>query len=262
MAKVAVVGIGYVGKGMLKIFPEAVQFDEPQGLGSREEVNSCDLAIVCVPTPSLLNERCDTSIVEDVISWLETPLILIKSALEPGTANILKAKYGKRICVSPEYMGEGHYWTPPKYPDPQNPISHGFMILGGNPEDCKEIADIFVPIVGPATRIRLMPALEAELVKYFENTWGALKVTLANTLRDICDKAGANWHYVREGWIDDPRVEAMHTAVFPRKRGFGGKCFPKDTIGLVRYSQDLLGYNPIILEAMIQANKDFSNRDV
>ena len=105
-----------------------------------------------------------------------------------------------------------------------------------------------------------MPALEAEFVKYFENMWGATKVIFANTLRDICEKAGANWHLVREGWIDDPRVEPMHTAVFKDKRGFSGKCFPKDTTALIAYSKEVLGYDPLVLEAVIKANEDFSNR--
>ena len=260
MARVGIVGLGYVGSGMLKIFPDAVQFDEPRKIGARDTLNSCDLAIVCVPTPSLPNGRCDISIVEEVVSWIECPLILIKSAIEPGTVDRLTKKYGKRIAVSPEYMGEGKYWTPAKYPDPQNALTHGFLILGGESKTCEEIADIFVPRVGPSTRIRIMPALEAEFVKYFENMWGATKVIFANTLRDICEKAGANWHLVREGWIDDPRVEPMHTAVFKDKRGFSGKCFPKDTTALIAYSKEVLGYDPLVLEAVIKANEDFSNR--
>ncbi len=256
MTQVAIIGMGYVGKSVLKIFPDAYQFDEPRGIGSREEVNKCDLAIVCVPTQPNEDGSCNTAIVEEVVSWLETPLILIKSTVEPGTTATLSVLYEKRIVFSPEYVGEGKYWTPAKYPDPINPLMHGFMILGGNPKDCSEIADIFTPFVGPATRIRLMPSTEAELIKYFENTWGAFKVTMANEFREMCDVLGANWHMVREGWLDDSRVEPMHTAVFKKKPGFDGKCFPKDTSALYQLMKRC-NYEPKLLKAMLDKNNSY-----
>ena len=251
-------GMGYVGKGMLKIFPDAEQFDRIAlpGWSSKEKVNDCDLAIVCVPTPSNKDGSCDTSIVEEVVSWLETPLILVKSALAPGTASRIFEKYNKRIVVSPEFMGESKYWTPPKYPDPQNPISHGFMILGGPVELCSQIADIFTPVVGPATRFRFVSALDAEIIKYAENAWGMVKVMFANELRDFCEAIGANWHQVREGWLDDPRVEPMHTAVFAEKRGFGGKCYPKDTQAFV-IAAEKIDVDLSIIKAGIEANKRY-----
>jgi len=254
---IALVGYGYVGKSMERMFNEHPDYKVvpySRHIGTKEEVNKCDLAIVCVPTPKSADGSCDTSAVEEVISWIECPLILIKSAVEPGTTERLKAKYGKRIVTSPEYAGESKFWTPPRYPNPTNPISHGFFILGGDDQDCSDVADILIPVVGPATRIRFMTAQEAELVKYFENTWGATKVTLANEFRKICEAAGANWHRVREGWIDDPRVEPMHTAVFKNKRGFGGKCFPKDISALVFYARKK-GYEPIMISSMIESNE-------
>lgn len=256
--KVAVIGAkGYVGRGMMKIFPDAYQFD--LGLGSKGEVNeNCELAIVCVPTPSRENGSCDISIVEEVVSWLATPLILIKSAIEPGAAAYLSEKYNKKIVVSPEYMGEGKYWTPPKYPDPQNPITHGFVVLGGPFELCSRIADIFTPVLGPATRFRFVSAIDAETIKYAENAWGMIKVMFANQLRNFCEAAGANWHMVREGWLDDPRVEPMHTAVFANKRGFGGRCFPKDTKAFVHIAK-VLGVDLSIIQAGIEANKRYED---
>ena len=49
--KAAIVGLGYVGTAMNKLFTQAVVYDEPKGIGSREEVNECDIAFICVPTP-------------------------------------------------------------------------------------------------------------------------------------------------------------------------------------------------------------------
>jgi UDPglucose 6-dehydrogenase len=256
MKNIAIIGYGYVGQGYHKAFPEAVIYDEPKEIGHRNKVNECDLALVSVPTKMLEDGSCDTSIVEEVVSWLETPLILIKSTIPPGTTDRLKERTGKRICFSPEYIGEGKYWVPEwKYPNPTNPLSHGFVIIGGDKEDCSNILDFFIPVLGPSTHVRIISSIEAEIVKYAENSWGAVKVRFANMLRDVCDIYGANWYNVREGWLDDPRVEEMHTAVFKDKKGWSGKCWPKDVMAFIR-AIEKVGYNPKLLKLIWNLNID------
>jgi UDP-glucose 6-dehydrogenase len=150
-------------------------------------------------------------------------------------------------------MGESKYWTPPQFPDPVQPIGHGFMIIGGELEDCSAIADIFMPRLGPATRYRFMSSTEAELVKYFENSYFALKVTFANEIRRICEAMNVNYHVVREGWLDDPRVGPMHTAAFKQAPGYGGKCYPKDIAALASACRTI-GIDPVLLDAVIKVN--------
>lgn len=250
---IAIIGYGFVGKAYHNVFKDAYIFDEPLGIGTKDEVNKCHMAIVCVPTPSQEDGSCDTSIVESVVSWLETPLILIKSAVEPKTTDRLKETYKKRIVVSPEYVGESKYYIPERYLSKNDPTKHEFLILGGDDTDCEEVADIFAPIVGAVTRIRIMKAVEAEIIKYAENSFFATKVTFANHLRDICEASGASWHRVREGWIDDPRINPMHTAVFRDERGFGGKCYPKDTKALYQYAHTQ-GVECPLLKGVLVAN--------
>src|SRR5581483_6667946 len=131
MGKVAIIGYGHVGKSMHKIFPDAFIYDpfieeyqDTQRLINKE----CDLAIICVWTGSNKDGSCDTSIVESSVAWLKTPLILIKSTVEPGTTNRLKQEYKKRICFSPEYFGEFSYWTPTDW----SPEGWPYMVIGGN----------------------------------------------------------------------------------------------------------------------------------
>lgn len=256
MNKVAIVGYGVVGKAYHKVFPDAILYDPPLKIGSLDEVNKCELAIVCVPSPSRSDGSCDTSYVEEAIFQLETPLILIKSAVEPGTTDKLKEKYKKRIVVSPEYIGESKYYIPDRFLDPQNPLKHEFLILGGDDKDCVEVADIFTPMVGAVTRIRIMTAIEVEIIKYAENSFFAVKVSFANELRELCEVIGANWHRVREGWLDDPRIGAMHTAVFPREKGFGGKCYPKDTLAM-NYFAKKNGVDLYVIRGALNANKKY-----
>jgi UDP-glucose 6-dehydrogenase len=157
-------------------------------------------------------------------------LVLIKSTVPPGTTQRLGSAH--RVVFSPEYMGEGGYYVPPQFPDPHSSVSHGFMVLGGEAEDCSAVVDIFIRVMGPSTRFRLMRAHEAEAVKYLENAFLALKVVFSNEMRRFCEQIGANYHLVREGWLDDPRVGLSHSAAFASGRFFDGKCLPKDLAAL------------------------------
>lgn len=264
---VGIIGYGYVGRGVHKIFPDAWIYDVG---GDRGKINESDLAIVCVPTPPIgsaeqkINDDqseflgADISIVEKVVSWIEAPLILIKSTIPPGTTEYLKKKYNKRVCFSPEYMGEGGYYMPPQYPDPTNPVQHNFMIIGGDDKDCDDIYDVFIEKMGPAKTYYKCSATEAEIIKHMENCWIATKVIFCNEFKNICDAFDASYNTVREGWLLDPRIERMHTAVFKNKPGFGGKCLPKDLHSIVANSNKQ-GYDANFLKSVWRSNQGFRN---
>lgn len=216
---------------------------------ARAAVNKCDLALVCVPTnpqrvahgkpiEGVYDDRnthveLDMSIVEDVVSWLETPLILIKSALQPGTVDRLVGETGKKIAVSVEMVGEGKYFVPYwKYPDAEDPRKHNFLIVGGEDETARRCADFIWAKMSPDINLHLTTAIEAEITKLMENTWGALKVTFANTMYDICEDQGANYTRVLQAWGADGRTEKMHMRVVPGKRGWKSKCYDKDVPAL------------------------------
>ena len=257
--RIGIVGYGYVGKGMKKLFPNVTDiYDEPLGLGTKDQINQCDLAIICVPTPMKESseefKECDTSIVEEVISWIKTPLILIKSTIPPGTTKRLIDKYNKNICFSPEYMGESKYQiTDWKYMSATNPRTHDFVIIGGDDKTADKICNIFVEELGPEKTYYLCNSTEAEMVKYLENSFFALKVAYFNEVYDLCEKLGISYHKVREGWALDNRVSKMHTSVFVTKRKFGGKCYPKDCNALVSFA-DTQGIDLSILKAALRQN--------
>lgn len=268
---VAIIGYGWVGKAYHKMFPDAVIYDEPlrelvdsgkhifnfpfDEFATKEDVNRCDLALVCVPTNLQTNEykemvvghQLDMSIVQDVVSWLETPLILIKSALQPGTVDRLVKKTGKKIAVSVEMVGEGKYFVPYwKYPDAEDPTKHSFLIVGGEDETARRCADFIWTKMSPDINIHLTTAIEAEITKLMENTWGALKVTFANTMYDICEDLGANYTRVLQAWGADGRTEKMHMRVVPGKRGWKSKCYDKDCPALA--SLDKSGFLKRVVE--------------
>lgn len=256
--KAAIIGNGYLGQAYNQMFPEALIYDEPKeqyaGLHSLEAgrlaVNACDLAIIAVPTD--LNEQgeLDMSIVEDVISWVESDTILIKSALQPGTTDRLVKETGKNLAVSVEFIGEGKYWQPPhKYPHPQDPRQHQLLIVGGEEPARTKAAEYLWERMSPDIRIHLVTALEAEITKMAENTYGALKVTWSNVLRDICDKYGANFLQVHQAWTEDGRVDPMHTRSVGHNRGWNSKCWNKDAAAFAALSESEM------LKGMLEDNK-------
>lgn len=248
---VAIIGNGWVGQAYNKMFPEAVVYDEPkhflkengrvhkgqfdQQMG-RAAVNACDLALIAVPTDPIETKRgveLDMSIVEDVVSWIDTPLILIKSALQPGTTDRLVAETGKNIAVSVEMVGEGKYYVPNhKYPDAEDPTKHDFLIVGGEDETARRCADFLWRKMSPDINIHIVTAVEAEITKMMENTWGAQKVTFANVMYDICEDLGADYTKVLQAWGADGRTEKMHMRVLPNRRGWKSKCYDKDVPAL------------------------------
>lgn len=242
---VSLIGSGYLGTAYQNVFPESLVYDEPKHMfageatleAGRAAVNACDIAIVAVPTDLSETGELDMSIVEDVVSWLDTDTILIKSALQPGTTDRLVKETGKNIAVSVEFIGEGRYWQPPhKYPHPQDPRQHQLLIVGGEEPARSKAAEILWERMSPDIRIHLVTALEAEITKMAENTYGALKVTWANVLRDICESYGANFIQVHQAWSEDGRVDGMHTRSLAHNRGWNSKCYQKDVYAFAELS--------------------------
>jgi nucleotide sugar dehydrogenase len=253
--KIAIIGHGYVGKGMERLFAPKYELAivDVATQPDRSVAAGADLAVVCVPTPESSSGAADVSAVEEVVRWVDAPLVLIKSTVPPGTTDRLARETGKAVHFSPEYMGEPTWFVPPwKYPDPRAPETHDFVIVGGEKAD--RVLDFFVTVMSPATRYMACTAMEAELAKYMENTWFATKVTFCNEFSRIADTFGVEYKKLRELWLLDPRMDPDHTIVFRDAPGFGGKCLPKDLAAIINASSEA-GYEPQLLKAVQATNK-------
>jgi UDPglucose 6-dehydrogenase len=247
---VAIIGMGHVGRRMAEVFPTAVSYDKYTGVGTQEEVNRADVAIVCTPTPRQTDGSADVSSVEEVVGWLETDLIVIRSTVPPGTTDHLREASSKRVVVAPEYVGE---WG---YPTPWEQTSQGwpFVIVGGRPADTSEAVAVFARALGPMRIYRQTAARTAEVCKYMENAWLAMQVSFANEFWGIAHAHDVDYWELRELWALDPRVSRAHTAVDPFMRGFGGRCLPKDVDAIIASSRRH-GYEPTLLESMTAFNE-------
>jgi len=257
MLKIGIIGFGYVGKAMHKLFSNHYHIEIYDPLYdhscTRDKINACDAAIICVPTPKSKTGECCTDIVEDVVSWLETPLILIKSTVKVGTTEKLKEEYLKRIVFSPEYCGESSYWTP--YGFHSDIKETPFFTFGGDRKDTSEFVSIYMPVVGPTKTYRQTTSAEAEMAKYMENVFYAMKITFCYEMSEICKATNVDYNEVRELWLLDPRINPMHTAVFKdNDYPFSGKCLPKDTAALVELSKGA-DYDSRLIKEVLESNE-------
>jgi nucleotide sugar dehydrogenase len=271
MKQIAIIGYGYVGKAMAHFFKEHYEViiydpyieDESEIKNNgvilsedKSRINNCDLGVVCVPTPMGDNNECDLTLVNDTLTWLDTPLILLKSTVEIGTTDRLKTEYNKRIVFSPEYVGESSYFTPSPYDFHKEIVQTPWFTFGGDKADTTAMIDIFLPVSGPCKEYIQCSASEAEMAKYMANTFFATKIMFMYEMERICTATNVDFNSVRELWLKDTRINPMHTAVFTHKTKdecFGGKCFPKDINALIEASKKN-GYIPKLLEEVRDSN--------
>jgi UDPglucose 6-dehydrogenase len=251
--KAGVVGGGVVGSAMQKLCgPDTVVYDPNRAelAGNREAVNGCDVAFVCVPTPMADDGSCSTQVVEEVVAWVQAPLIIIRSTIAPGTTDRLRAQFGKRVVFQPEYLGEttAHVFG--------NMAEREFVVLGGAPEDVSAAADFYKHFYNSYVRYYFCDAVTAEVAKYMENAFYAVKVTFVNEFHEIARVHGVDFNLLREIWLADPRISRDHTFVYPQARGFSGKCLPKDCNAIIQSSL-ARGYQPKLMQQTLKINEDF-----
>lgn len=225
--KIGIVGYGHVGKAMHKLFINAVIYDINTHTDTELEINKCDVVFVCVPTPSLISGECDTSIVEEVVSWIEAELIILRSTVKIGFTDDMINKYKKRIVFQPEYYGET---TNHPFADLCN---QNWLSFGGSQNNIDLAINAYQTVINSNTRIYQDEAKIVEMAKYMENAYLATKVIFCNEMYDIATAYNINYNRVREIWIADPRIGTSHTFIYDDKRGYGGSCLPKDISSII-----------------------------
>lgn len=251
--KVGIIGLGWVGNFMLKLFPDAAVYSHgTQGeIGSKEEVNKADITFICVPTPNIEEGKLDTSIVEESIKWCTSSLLVIRSTVNPGDCDRWAKKYWCSIVMQPEYLGEtpAHPFLDPK--------TRPFLVIGGERKDREKLIDLYATVYNANINIRQVSAFEAEIIKMSENRAITFKVAECQELYDVCQAAHVDYYTIREAvYGDDPRFNLWWTFVYPEKRGIISKCIPKDIYGWCAWAESL-GYDPKITRGILKKNKDW-----
>ena len=211
---------------------ELYLYDKGKNLGSPQEVNKAELIFICVPTPYDKEKGFDLSFVEDAISNISgEKIIVIKSTVLPGTTEMLQLKYPQhKILMNPEFLTELTADQDMCYPDRQ---------IIGYTEKSYCVAKDVLQILPLAPFERILPATEAEMVKYFGNTWFSAKVIFANQIYDLCKKLGIDYDRMVEAAAADKRIGRSHLNVWHKGyRGYGGACLPKDIKAFIRFADE------------------------
>ena len=233
-------GMGHVGRhtqGQLEIRHDVVGYDRAEGVPMGDRLTGCALVVVCVGTPSAPNGEADISDVRECALAVPPEVdVVVRSTVPPGTCRALSAERGGHVLFWPEYLGEQQYVA-----DTFDVLSRDpFAVVGGDDREARaRFTGVLAHVLGPLTRLHQTSTVEAELIKYMENSFFALKVSFVNEFRRLVEAAGADWQTVREGWLLDPRVSRDHSDAFDEEPGFSGRCLPKDLSAITKFAETL-----------------------
>jgi len=229
---------------------------------SQESVLETELSLVCVGTPSKLNDSLDLDSVRNVCQQIGSALkkktdyhlVVCRSTILPGSMRevvipTLEKYSGKQasvdfgVCNNPEFLREGtavyDFYHPPK-------IVIGE--IGSRSGDL--LASLYSNLDAPMIRTDVETA---EMVKYTDNIWHAVKISFANEIGNICKALGIDGHRVMDIFCQDTK---LNLSAYYLKPGFafGGSCLPKDIRGLV-YKSRALDLELPLMNAILPSNK-------
>jgi GDP-mannose 6-dehydrogenase len=221
-----------------------------------------DLIMVCVGTPSRGNGEIDLKHVRHVCEQIGralrthpgAPVVVMRSTLLPGTTHevvlpTLEASSGRQagtdfgLCVNPEFLREGSavqdYLQPPK------------TVIGElNRASGDLLASVYAGLAAPLVRTDIETA---EMVKYADNAWHALKVGFANEVGRLCKAVHVDSHRVMDIFCRDTKLNISPSYLKPGF-AFGGSCLPKDLRALLHKARSLDVPLPI-LSAVLPSNE-------
>ncbi len=231
-------------------------------LDIKTSVAGADAVFIAVGTPSRRGDgHADLSFVyaaaEDIARNLDGYTVIVtKSTVPVGTGDEVEAIIRKTrpdleagrdfdVVSNPEFLREGAAIEDFKRPDR--------VVVGTSSEKAREVMrDLYRPLYINETPIVFTDRRTSELIKYAGNAFLATKITFINEMADLCEKLGANVQAVSRGIGLDGRIGSKFLHAGP---GYGGSCFPKDTLAVVKTAQDA-GSPLKIIEAVVTVNDE------
>ncbi len=219
-------------------------------------VKDAKTIFIAVGTPTSENDgSADLSYVfaaaREIAAHIENDsVVVIKSTVPLGTSRKVKGIIAKanprlkfHVVSNPEFLREGRAVKDFLQPDR--------VIIGVDSEkSLAAMQRIYQPMISENIPVIFTDLETSELTKYAANAFLAAKIAFINEMADLCDKSGANIDDVSHGMGLDPRIGKDYLKTGP---GFGGSCFPKDTLALRKIAFDL-GAESEIVESVIAAN--------
>ncbi|MBL8544060.1 MAG: UDP-glucose/GDP-mannose dehydrogenase family protein, partial [Hyphomonadaceae bacterium] len=220
-------------------------------------IRDADAVFIAVGTPSRRGDGyADLSYVyaaaEEIAGLIQGYTVIVtKSTVPVGTGDEVEAIIRKKrpdaefaVVSNPEFLREGAAINDFKRPDR--------VVVGGASDDRARhiMNELYRPLFLNETPIVFTERRTSELIKYAANAFLAMKITFINEIADLCEEAGANVQEVARGIGLDNRIGRKFLNAGP---GYGGSCFPKDTLALMKTARDY--HAPIeLIETTVRVN--------
>lgn len=225
-------------------------------LDAKEAIKNADAVFIAVGTPSRRGDgHADLSYVygaaEEIAQHMDGfTVVVTKSTVPVGTGDeveeiIRKTNPNAKFAVvsNPEFLREGAAIGDFKRPDR--------VVVGTDSEEARErMRELYRPLFLNETPMLFTERRTSELIKYAANAFLAVKITFINEMADLCEKVGANVQDVSKGIGLDNRIGKKFLHAGP---GYGGSCFPKDTLALTKTANDY-GSPVKIVDTVVQVN--------
>lgn len=235
--------------------------------GASEAIGETEMTLVCVGTPGHVNGGIDMSHIERVSKEIGAilkdvqryHLVVVRSTILPGTTRkkvipLLEKYSGKQsgrdfgVAVNPEFLREAtavnDFYHPPK------------TVIGAlKPEDAATVAQLYHGIDAPLFKTEIPVA---EMIKYCDNSFHALKVVFGNEIGLICKSLGIDSHQVMEIFCRDHQLNLSEAYLKPGF-AFGGSCLPKDVKALT-YLAKHKDLEVPLLNSLIPSNEALINQ--
>lgn len=229
---------------------------------TEEAIANSEISLLCVGTPSKQNGSLDLGHVEAVCEQIGAVLkgksgfhsIVMRSTVLPGTLETLAVPALERssgkvngegfgVASNPEFMREGSAVS-----DFDNPAK---TVIGASDEQTRDrLTALYEGLPG---KLILTDPRIAELVKYTDNTWHALKVAFGNEIGNICKAAGVDSHELMQIFFADDKLNISNAYLLPGF-AFGGSCLPKDVRAINAFAVEKDVEAPL-LRSLIPSNK-------
>lgn len=216
-------------------------------------VRKSEIIFICVGTPPQPDGSTDMSQVESAARGIAAAMdrykvIVNKSTVPVGTGDFVREVITTNrrrnvdfdVVSNPEFLREGSAIQDALNPD---------RIVIGAPNQivAMKVLELYAPLERPMI---ITDVASAEMIKYASNAFLAMKISFANSVANICESVGADVVQVMKGVGQDRRIGSafLHAGL-----GYGGSCFPKDSLSLLHTARSV-GYDFPILEATIKTN--------
>lgn len=222
-----------------------------------KSIKESDVIFLAVPTPSGKNGEVDLSYVFNVIDKLAKiivsyKVIVTKSTVEVGTGDKIHERLIAKgvsenmfdVVSNPEFLREGSAVRDFMHPDR--------VVIGTDSQKAIDfMKEIYRSLYLLETPVVVTDIRTAEMIKYASNAFLATKISFINEVANICELVGANVQVVAKAMGLDGRISSKFLHAGP---GFGGSCFPKDTLALTKMAEKA-GTKATIVEAVIDVNE-------